>query len=104
MSFDSEKFLDNDSIRVTIYNEGAATKANVIEFFFTANGHTIFRQVQIQTYSAPSAPTLYNPVNFSENVTPGLKFVWNAVTGQPVTYDLEVATDIDFFNIVAKKS
>ncbi|MBK7739000.1 MAG: T9SS type A sorting domain-containing protein [Saprospiraceae bacterium] len=103
VSFDSEKFLDNDSIRVTIYNEGAATKANVIDFFFTANGHTIFRQVQIQTYSAPSAPTLYNPVNFSENVTPGLKFVWNAVTGQPVTYDLEVATDIDFFNIVAKR-
>lgn len=97
-------FADNDSIRIVIYNDGAGTKTNTIEFFFTASGHTIFRQVQLRTYAAPSAPSLFNPVNYSENVNPNLKFSWNPVTGQPITYDLEIATDLGFNNIIAART
>ncbi len=102
VSIENTQFLDVDSIRIVIYNNGAGTATNNFEFFFEANGNTILRQVTVRTYGIPATPTLFNPVNYTENVNPNAKFSWNPVAGQPVTYDLEVATDINFTNIVAQ--
>lgn len=104
IKFSQDSLFDGDSIKITIINTNAAIGNNSLLFHFTTKSLTVEKGIAIQTYSLPSKPSLFSPVNYSENVTPNIQFRWNKISDQTVTYNLEVSKYSDFNELVLKAS
>jgi len=102
--FERDTLFDDDSVKVTIYNTGASNGLKNLELHFSSPDLVIVRSISVQALTLPNTPTLFSPNNYSENIAPDQTFRWNEVTGQQVSYELEIATDKNFDNIVAVMS
>lgn len=87
---------------LTIGNTGAAmTGTYPIDVVGVSPTRTHTTTVQLNLYdTAPSAPTAITPADGSTGVSTTPTFTWSAVSGT-AGYDIDVATDLAFTNIVA---
>lgn len=100
-TFGTDPVTPPDSTTLTIGNTGAATAGNysidVLGIGVTAT-HT--STVGFNLFdAAPGAPVLTAPPNGATGVSSSPTFMWNAAA-QADTYDVEIATDAGFTNIV----
>ncbi len=89
----------------TLTISGAAAGSynfNVVGTAAGPNVHQTAVGLNVQA-AAPGAPVLTAPANGALNVPAAPTFTWNAATGAS-TYDIQVATDAGFSNIVASAS
>jgi len=93
-------FYDGDSILITIKNINSVTGLKNLLLLFKSDQLSVAKGISFNAYNSPSKPVLFSPVNYAQNIPPNSTLQWNNVSGQEVTYHLEVATDIDFDNII----
>lgn len=93
------------SSTLTIGNTGAAAAGtyNIDVSGASASGPHMTTVVLNLFTAAPAAPVLTAPANGATNVAAQPTFTWNAVA-QAASYDLEIATDAAFTNIVHSAS
>ncbi|MFZ2486675.1 MAG: S8 family serine peptidase, partial [Anaerolineae bacterium] len=90
------------SSTLTIGNTGAASAGSyslTVSGTATSGTHTATVGLNLYT-AAAAAPTLVSPANNAVNQTVTPTFTWNAAA-QAGTYDIQVATDSGFTNVVA---
>jgi hypothetical protein len=100
-SFDNNPVVPTGGSTYTISNTGAATpgsyEIDIVGVSVTAT-HTATIGLGVNN-AVPGAPTLVSPANGATNQPYVPSFSWNAAS-QAGTYDLEIATDSNFTNVV----
>lgn len=101
-SFVPNPVTPGNSSTFTIGNTGAATPGTYnVNILGTAGAQTSNQTVILNLFNAvPGTAVLTSPANGAINVGLSPTFTWNAVA-QAATYDIQVATDAAFTNIVA---
>lgn len=56
--------------------------------------------LSLEVATIPNAPSLVSPVNLATNVANSTTLNWTAITGNNVTYTIQIATDINFTTLV----
>ncbi len=69
-----------------------------------STGTKIINASLVVTNPAPTSPTLTTPANGATNIATTPTFTWTTVAGVGITYDIQIATDAIFGNIVSSAS
>jgi len=86
---------------MTVTTTGVAAGSYIITVTGTSGALVHSQQVTLNVFSGtPGTPTLTGPANGSTTATLSPTFTWAAVAGA-ATYEIQVATDAGFSNIVA---
>ncbi len=104
-TFGSTSISPNGSTTLTISNTSGITGAYslVIQARGPLNNSIHDVSVAFKLNKAPIVPTLISPLNNAVSVDPGIIFEWNTVSNEAL-YKLDVATDVNFTNIVYSES
>ena len=98
-SFSNSPLTPTDSTDFEVTNASAADGEYLLTVTATDGSISYAEYLKLTIASSAAAPTLTTPANNATNVSNTPTLMWTAVPGAS-SYDIEIATDINFTNIV----